>query len=224
MPQDMLSAGYTFISQIASYLPSILAGIVILVVGLLIAYWLGKLVTRLLRYTRIDNLVEGAGLKEKTKFKFSISEILGWVVRWFFIILTLVAVAGILELPQLTQFLLSIAYYIPNVIVAIIILAIGLGLGNFLSNLAFDALEATKMSATASNMLATIVRWSVVIFAFLAALIQLGIAPQLIQILFSGLIIMIALGGGLAFGLGGRGKAEEAINRISEEMKMGRSR
>lgn len=220
--QSTLSAISTMFTQIGAYVPRIIAAIIILIVGLILANFLGKIITRLFKYTRIDALIEGSGAKQKMQLKFSISEILGWIVKWFLIILTLIGIAGTLNLPQLTQFLLSVAYYIPNVAIAVVIIALGLGLGNFLANLAYDTLEASRMSTTASNIIAIIVRWAIVIFAFMAAMIQLGIAPQLIQILFSGLVVMIALGGGLAFGLGGRNKAEEAIRRISEEMKTSR--
>ncbi|PJE59929.1 MAG: hypothetical protein COU85_00985, partial [Candidatus Portnoybacteria bacterium CG10_big_fil_rev_8_21_14_0_10_44_7] len=66
---------------------------------------------------------------------------------------------------------------------------------------------------------AAIGRWSILIFAIFAALIQLGIAPGLLQTVITGLIAMLAIAGGLAFGLGGKEQAASFLERLRGEMK-----
>jgi hypothetical protein len=148
--------------------------------------------------------------------QFKVSTLIGWVVKWFFIVVTLLAVVNILNIPQVSSFLDQVLLYIPNVVVAIIILALGLIAGNFFYNVVNRAATASHMSAAAVSGLAALAKWAIVIFALMAALVQLGIAAGLIQILFTGFVAMLALAGGLAFGLGGRDKAARWLDKIDQ--------
>lgn len=207
--------------SVIDFTPRLLGGLIILIGGLIIASILGKLAKRLMDYVKIDSLAGKLGVMqefERMGMQFTFAGLISWAVRWFFIIATLIAVIDVLQIPQVTGFLEAIAMYIPNVIVAIIILAIGFVAANFVYNVVERALAASKIAATAARGLGSIARWAIIIFAFMAALVQLGIAAQLIQILFTGLVAMLALAGGLAFGLGGKERAARWLDKIAGEI------
>lgn len=208
--------------KIASFIPEIIGALVVLIVGLVVASIAGKLVKKLVDYSKLDSLMRKLKIKEELEglgLKFSLGAVMGKIVKWFFIIVTLIAVADVLKIPQITQFLEQVALYIPNVLVAVVILAIGIIIGR----LAYDAIkkgtETFKMSSYAAHILATVAKWSVMVFTVMAALVQLGVASSMIQILFTGLVAMTALAGGLAFGLGGRKKAEEVIDKMTRHQQ-----
>jgi len=197
-------------------LPTFIVAVIVLIIGVLIASFLSRLVKKIVEYAQIDDLVGKTGIFKTLGTSFSISNILSWVVKWFFIIVTLLAVVNILNIPQVTSFLQQVLLYIPNVVVAIIILALGLIAGNFIENVVRGTSSTSGLSQAAVDALSTISKWAVVIFALMAALVQLGIAANLIQILFTGFVAMVALAGGLAFGLGGRDKASRWLDKIDQ--------
>lgn len=204
--------------KIIYFLPEILSALIILIIGLIIASIAGKIVKKVSGYLRIDALMKKIKVKEeleKIGLKFEFGTVLGKIVKWFFIIATLIAVADVLKIPQITQFLERIALYIPNVLVAIIILAIGVVVARF----AYDAIkkgtETFSLSSYTAKILATVAKWAVIIFTVMAALVQLNVAADMIRILFTGIVVALSLAGGLAFGLGGRKKAEEIIDKLN---------
>ena len=89
-------------------------------------------------------------------------------------------------------------------------------LANFTQGVVKAALDAAKMES--AQFLAGLSRWAIIVFSFMAALVQLGIAGALIQTLFTGFVAMVALAGGLAFGLGGRDHASRALNHLSKDL------
>jgi len=132
------------------------------------------------------------------------------------ILVFLMAATDILKLVQVTNFLNSIILYLPNVVVAAVILAVAFLVANFVYAVVKGS---TKVAGIVSaTLLATVAKWAIVIFGFLAALIQLGIASSLINTLFIGLVAMLALAGGLAFGLGGKDEAAAILKKIRQEI------
>lgn len=207
-------------AKIVSLVPEIVGALVILIVGLVVASALGKLAKKLVHYTRVDNLVQKLGVAQKFEnvgLKFSISGLVGWVVKWFFIIVTLIAVVDILKLDQITKFLQDVALYLPNVVVAILILVIGLVIGQFVYQVVEKTSKASHLTAHVGDTLAAIAKWAIIIFALMASLSQLSIATRLIEILFTGFIAMLALALGLAFGLGGKEKAAKYLEQLGKK-------
>lgn len=202
------------------FIPELVGALVILIIGLIIASVLGKLAKKLVGYTRIDKLMEKAGIirgLQNAGIKLNLAVFIGKIVKWFILIATLIAIADILRIPQITEFLKEIIFYIPNVIVAVIILAIGLLLGALVQSMIEKTLKASKLTEASGKLLANIAKWAIIIFTAMAALIQLGIAASLIEILFTGLVAMLALAGGLAFGIGGKEKAARFLEEISKK-------
>ena len=201
-------------NQLLNGLPTFVAALVVLLAGILIASFLGKLAKKLVEYAQVDSLVGKTGVQDQLGTRVSVSDLIGWIVKWFFIIATLLAVVNILNIEQVTSFLEQVLLYIPNVVAAVIILALGLIAGNFFHDVVERTTHASGMSEASVSALSAIAKWSIVVFALLAALVQLGIAANLIQILFTGFVAMLALAGGLAFGLGGKDKASKWLEKI----------
>lgn len=200
--------------KVIALIPQLIGALLVLVVGLIVASLLGKLTKKLVDYTHIDKLFLKFKVTEKFEgmgLKFNVAAIVAWIVKWFFIIVTLIAVVDILKLDQVTKFLQDVAMYIPNVVVAVIILVIGLVIGQFVFQVVEKSTKTSHLTASVGDALAAIAKWAIVIFALMASLSQLGIATRLIEILFTGFVAMLALAFGLAFGLGGREKADKFL-------------
>lgn len=191
-------------------LPSVLGAIIVLIFGFLAASVLESFVRRGLRMTGIDTLMHEHPLSDILKGSqifFTPSIAVGWLVKWFFILVTLIAVANSLGWSQINDFLSSIAFYIPNVLIAIVILVAGLTIGRFIGNFMRIALGSSALTKIQAGFLASLAQSAVTVFAVMASLVQLRIATSLIQILFSGIVFSLSIAFGLAFGLGGRDKA-----------------
>jgi signal transduction histidine kinase len=204
------------------FLPEIFGAFVILLIGLTLAGAFGRLAKKLVRYSRIDKLMDKMGVSkefESMGITFSLSALVGWTVKWFLLIAVLISVLDILHIEQVTWFLQDIALYLPNVVAAIIILAIGFVAGNFVHDVVEKGVQASRIPSKAAKTLARIAKWAIIVFALMASLVQLGVAANLIQILFTGLVAMVALAGGLAFGLGGRDSAKKWLEKMDKEME-----
>lgn len=208
-------------ANIMGFIPSFFGALIILIVGLIIASMLGRLAKKIAELSKIDHIFEKSGTRKEVQdlgFNLSFSNVIGWLVKWFFIIATLIAVVDVLGIRQLTIFLENLVLYLPRVIIAVIILAVGLIISGIVKNGAFNALQALRVKEKPASLLSNIAKWSIVIFSFMAALVQLGIAANLIQILFTGFITMLAIAGGISFGLGGKNHATKVLDWIEKEM------
>ncbi|NUM25892.1 MAG: hypothetical protein HUU49_04765 [Candidatus Buchananbacteria bacterium] len=211
---EVLTASFVEIwFKFVNLIPSIIGAAIVFIVILFAASSLGKLVATGLKKIYVDRAMETTGLKkilEKIGFKLAVSEALGLLVTWFLYAIALVAAADILGLNQISQFLQSVVLYIPHVIISIVILIVGIIVGNFVHTLVRETATAAKIEE--AQVLANIAQWAILVFTSMAALIQLRVATELIQILFTGLVFMIALAGGIAFGLGGKDRAKEIVD------------
>ncbi|NIP32602.1 hypothetical protein GWN26_14435 [Candidatus Saccharibacteria bacterium] len=205
--------------QVLGFLPELIAALVVLIIGILIAKAIGQLVRQVVRAIKIDKYIKKINIIEKIEKAGTIvdfSNILGWMVKWFLYIVLLIAVSEILKLGQFTTFLRDIALYLPNVIIAVLILVVGLVLGEFVDNLIVSILKSTKKKLGA--LAGAVAKWAIFVFAVLAALIQLGVATALIQTLFTAIVVTVALSAGLAFGLGGRDAAKDFIDKMRRDI------
>ncbi len=205
-------------AQIIAFVPSLFGALLVLIIGLILSSILSKLAHKLVQLTKVDSLVhkiDGAKKMDEMGVKINIANLIAWLVKWFFIVVTLIAVVNILKLTEVSKFLQDVANYIPNVAVAIIILAIGLVVGQFIHDVVEKSAKASKITTHTAHSLSAIAKWALVIFALMASLTQLKVAPELIQILFTGLVAMLALAFGLSFGLGGKEQASKWLDKIT---------
>jgi len=209
----------TLWSGFIGFLPSLLGAIIIFIIGWLIAVVLGKLVAQIIHVLRVDQILEKMGFKrslDKANLKLDSGKFVGELVKWFFIIVFLMAATDILNLPQVTDFLKQILLYIPHLIVAVLILLVAVLIANFLQKLVKSSVDAVGLKG--SNFLGAVTKWAVMIFGALAALLQLGVVPSLIQTIFTGFVAALAIGVGLAFGLGGKDLASQILNNLKKDV------
>lgn len=205
--------------KVASFLPDLVGALIVLVIGLIVAAGLEKLVERVIYYLRLDSLLKQVGIEaflSRGNIRLNAGHFLGQLVYWFFIIVFLVAASDILGFTALSAFLTDVLNYIPSVIVAALILLASFVVANFLRGLIRASVMGARLHA--ARTLGTIAWWGIVVFGFLTALVQLGVAVQIINTLITGLVAMLALAGGLAFGLGGKEHANAWLSKIKEEL------
>jgi hypothetical protein len=201
----------------ANFVPSFIAAIVVLIVGIIVAAGLGALVEKIFDAIRLDGFLSKLGLTpyfERAGLKLRVSYFLGRLVYWFIVLAFLLAASDSLGLYALSQFLTSILNYMPNVIAAVLIMLASVVLASFLRRIVTASVMGAKLHA--AHFLGSLTWWVIVVFGFLAALTQLNIAADIINSLVTGFIAMLALAGGLAFGLGGKDYAAHLLGKLKD--------
>lgn len=209
--QALVDTGMTLIS----FLPSVIIAVIIFVLGWAAGAVLGRAVEHLVTVLRVDRALYKAGvdkISEKAGVKISVACFLGGVIKWLVIVAFTIASAEILGLTQVTQLLRDILVYIPNVIIAAVVLVIAMLLGDFVSKIVSHSVKATGMRG---EFAAQVSKWAIVVVGgVFPALTQLRIAQGLVEVLFTGVVFAISLALGLSFGLGGRDAAAQAIEKM----------
>ena len=208
------------IQAFIDFLPRFLAALIVLLVGWIIARFLYGVTIRILKVIQLEPFAEKVGLAETLK-KFGAEitpiELVAEIVKWSTFLVFLTPAAEILGLNQLTVIINNVLGYIPNVLVAVLIVMFGVIFSDITSQ--FVRGTASALDASVTSALAVLARYSIVTFAVLAALSQLGIAQTLIATLFTGFVAMLAIAGGLAFGLGGKDLAAELLDGLKRSLK-----
>lgn len=205
--------------KVISFIPELLSAVIVLVLGWIIAGFLGKVAEKIIKTIKIDQAIEKTNLGEKFRsagMELSISGFFKGLVKWFFVLVFLMAAVDILGLDDVTAFLNNILAYLPRVIVATIVLSIAFLVGNLVHRIVRSSTKAAGVMS--ASLLAVISKWSIVILGLFAALIELGIAETMVNTIFMGIIATLSLAAGLAFGLGGREEAAGILRKIREEI------
>ena len=206
---------------VASFAPRLVAAVVIFVVGWVIAHALGKVVEQILRSLKIDKALQSLGVEEpieRAGIKLDVGVFIGALVKWFVIVVFLTATVDVLGLTQVTDFLKDdVLGYLPNVFVAAMILVVAALIADAVGKLVTGSAKAANLPS--SGFLGGVSRWAIWVFAILAALYQLGIAGPMVQTLFIGIVGALALGLGLAFGLGGKDAAAKYLERLRQDIR-----
>ena len=203
-----------------NFLPSFLVAVILLVLGWVVAVFVAKLIKQVLHSLKLDEVGDKLGLDEvsaRTGMKMSVSGTIAWLVKWFLLIAVFLAAADIMNLTQISLFLNQVLMYIPSVVAGAAILLVGTMVAHFLSKLVRHSVAAAGLSS--ADMLGAVTQWAIMIFTVLATLDQLKVAQAFVQTLFTGIIAMLAIAGGLAFGLGGRDHATKVLNKIERDIK-----
>ena len=215
MNQTLLQPLQNALSTFLSYLPQLVGAIIILIIGYIVAKVLQAIVGRVLQGIGFDGWMERGGIKQffdRAETNQTPHSILGKLVFWFVFIIALTMATDALGIPQVSAVLGQLIAYIPSIIAAILILILAALLANFLSSIV--------RGATGSDLLASIARYAIIVYAVFAAITQLGIAVELTAPTFLILLGAMALAVAIAFGIGGTDVAREilqkAYNRSNE--------
>lgn len=201
---------------IASFVPKFVAGALILLVGIIIASILKQVFVEIFKALNVEGFLHKYGVPE-AKRDLNWTNILAEIIRWFIVVVFLIPTADVWGLPQIVTVLNTFLLYLPNVFVGAIIALVGF----VFARLAHDVVLASihGVSPETAQSIASVARWAVTIFVLLAVLNQLGVASDLVRILFTGFVAMVAIAGGIAFGLGGQGAAKETIEELKKKLQ-----
>ena len=202
------------------FVPTLIVALIVVFIGWAIAYTIGKIISKFIVMIKFDDMLKKTGFNkivERSGLTLNSAKFISGLFKIGIIIIFLIAGFDILGLNQVTQFLGQIVLvYLPQLIVAVLILLIGIVVGKTLE----DIVVASSNTAgiTSSNMLGKISKWGVWIFAILVSLSQMGIAGAFIQTIFTGLVVALSLALGLSFGLGGQEAASDIIKKIRHDI------
>lgn len=203
-----------------NFLPNLIGAVIILIIGWIVGMIVETAIDRLFRLVGLQALFEKAKVEDvlkKADAQKDTTGLLASVFKWIIYLVALIAASNILSLTAVSDFLNSILAYIPQVVIAVAIVLIGLVLAHFLGAVIKGSVKLASLAF--ADTLSLVVRYSIIIFTVLAALAELGIAANMINTLFIGLVAFLAIAGGLAFGLGGQSAAKEWIEDVKKELK-----
>lgn len=200
-----------------SFLPQLIGGLVILAVGLVLGAIVYRVIIGVLKAIRFESFLSRYGIASIEGHEVGWSEILAELARWMIIIVFLVPALQTWQLDAVNIVLSRVILYIPNVIVAVILAMVGLVFAKLAYKISYTA--SRSLGKSLAHSVALVARWSLLTFVGFLVLHQLGVAQELLRILFAGIVAMLALAGGLAFGLGGQGVAKNLLETVWEKFR-----
>ena len=213
--ESLLTLWWSFVQ----FTPKLILAIVFFVVGWFLGSLISKAIEQVFHSLKIDSLFASIGADHflrRAGMNLNSGHFVGEVVRWFVIIVFLLPSLNLVGLYDVSSFLRNdVLGYLPQVIIAAFVLIIAAIVSEALGKAVLAT--AKSMNLRAANMLGTVAKYAVWVFAFIIALGKLGLGAYM-SILFSGIIAMLAIGGALAFGLGGKDAAARLISRLGEEV------
>lgn len=208
----------SFLTQLGSYLPRLLGAILVLVLGWLVAKWIRTGVTKLLDALHFDDVSKKSGIDrvlQQGGLQATLTGILAGLIYWTIILITLLTAVNSLGLTVASDMLSRVVLYLPNVVVAVIILILGALFGRLIQGIVRTFLSNAQVAG--AGLISDIAYYAILVFAAAVSLEQLGIGQALVvstfQIAFGAVCLALAL----AFGLGGREWASGVISRTMGE-------
>ena len=207
----------TALDRIFDFLPKLVAALVILLIGWIIARIIRWAVVKALRAVRLDDRVRESAGERAEKFTASPVAVIGSVVYWIAMIGVISLSLAALEIPEVTRVVAKIYNYLPNVLAATIIFIVAVLVAGLCSRLIKQGMGATPMA----RILATITPVVIMSIASFMILVQLQIAPSIVLVTYSSILGALALGMalffGISFGLGGKGVAQRMLEEKYEQ-------
>ncbi len=202
------------------FVPKLIFAVLIFIIGWAIGVVVSRALAQVINALKVNVLFEKIGAKsvlDRAGFRMDIGKFIGEVAKWFIVLVFLMASLDVLGLNQVNLFLREVVLgYLPRVFVAALLLVIATlvsdGVRRFVEG------SARAMGVGSARMAGAIAKWAIWIFVVIIILSELGIAPAFMQILFTGIVAMLAIAGGLAFGLGGKEAAAKVIDRAKNSV------
>lgn len=217
---DVLVASFQDVwTQFSMFIPSLVGAVVVFIIGLIIAAGLCALVERVVSMLQVDKALMKAGVGEyveRAGLKLNTGVVLGRVVYWFVVIVFLLAVSDMMGFMALSSFLVAVLLYIPKAVVGVLIMLVTVVVANFLKKTVKASVSSAKLHS--AGFLGTLTWWAIVIFGLATSLGQIGLDDTILNTVITGIIVMFALAGGIAFGLGGKEAAGRMIEKFQEQV------
>lgn len=210
----------TFWTQLASFVPQLIAALLLLFIGWILAKVARTGVRRLLTALKFDKITEKSGLEafmQHAELELSLAGVIGNLVYWLIILVMIVTVANSLGLQMVADLFNKVVLYIPNVIVAILVLVFGIILARFINRLVFAWLN--NMEFDGALTVSTFSEYAMIVFVFFIAMEQLQIASELLTAAFIIAFGAVGLAFAIAFGMGARDWASRVIEKITDNSK-----
>ncbi len=209
------------------FAPKLLIAIILFVVGWVLGNIIARAIEQIFNALKVDSLLRSVGADDfftRAGMRLNSGYFIGQLAKWFIVIVFLLPSLS-LVFPSdpmtgtnvIASFLqVQVLGYLVRVIIAAFILIIAAVVSQAVSGAVVAG--SKSMGISTANLFGTIAKYAVWIFAFIIALGQLGVADYYMNVLFTGIIAMISLGGALAFGLGGKDAAARFIAKVSDEV------
>jgi uncharacterized integral membrane protein len=216
-----LSSLNQFWIELVNFVPKLLAVVVILFFGWLVAKLVRIGVKRLLEITQFDAFAKRSGLESfmrSANFNVTLSGIISQVIYWLVILLFVITCANSLGMTEVAMLLRELASYLPHIIVAILVVIFGTLFARFINRLVFAWLHSIKFEQ--ALIISTSAEYCIQILAIFIGLEQLGIGMQLIHALFVIVFGAVFLALAIAFGLGGKDWAAKVIQQAEQKKNL----
>lgn len=208
------------LKQIGGFLTTLISIIIILVVGWLIAKLIKNVVSKILKIVQLDKVADQVNINKflaKGGVDYSLSDIIGLLCYWLTLLITVVVAINALGLDVAAELLNRIVLYVPNVIISIFILVIGMFVANFFGAIVKTA--ASNAEIEQANLLGKIVEIVVIIFTIAIALEQLRIGIEIVRLCITVILASLGLGFAIAFGLGCKDLVGRFVSESIEKLK-----
>lgn len=213
-----------FLQQLILFVANLILAIVVFIIGYLISIGIGKLVAEILKSVKFNKLFEKEVWRkalQRANFGVSPSEFIGVIFKWVFVIVSLLVAVDMLKLTAFAGFLTQVLYYIPNVLVAVLVFIVAIIISDLVEKVVRATVERLKVGY--GYIISSVVKWAIWVFAFFLILDQLLPSSKLIETLYSaivyGIVATLVLGLGLAIGLGGKETAGKVISDVYRKIE-----
>ena len=186
-------------SNVITFVPKLLAALLILLVGYFVAKAVAGILNKVLERVGFDRVVERGGVRQVlARSKYDASDILAKLAFWTIMLLVLQLAFGVFGANPVSDLLRGLIAYLPNVFVAILILVIAAAIARAVTDLLSNLLGTVQ----GGQVLAKGAGVAILVFAIFAALDQLNIAPRIVTGLWYALLaavvgsVIVAVGGG----------------------------
>ena len=206
--------------RVMGFLPTLVSVILILIIGWMLAALVQKIVTRFLKLARLDSVSEKVGIANiltKGDINYTLSEIIGVLVYWLIMLVVILAAVNTLQLTVAAELLNQVILYIPSVIASVFILVLGI----FFATVMATTVRTTAANAgvTQARTLGQFTQVIIIVFTIVQALHQLKIDTSLIELLVKATLGAVALGVGIAIGLGCKDIAGRHVGQLIDSFK-----
>ena len=206
--------------KVVGFVPTLVFVVVILFGGWLIAALFQKALTRFLKLARLDTVSEKIGVANvltKGDINYTLSEIIGVIVYWLIMLVVFLIAINKLQLTVAAELLNQVILYVPNVIASVFILVLGIFFASVLANAVRTATATAGVRQ--ARTLGQFTQMIIVLFSILESLKQLRIDLSIIELLIKAVFFALALGVGLAIGLGCKDMAAKHVGQLLDSFK-----
>ena len=207
-------------ANVLGFLPMLVSVLVILLVGWMFATLVQKVITRFLKLARLDTVSEKIGISNiltKGDINYTLSEIIGVLIYWLLMLVVFLMAVNALQLTVAAELLNQVILYVPNVIASVFILVLGI----FFASIIANTVRATAANAgiQQARSLGQFTQVIVVVFTIIEALNQLRIDTEILQLVIKAVLAALALGIGLAIGLGCKDMAAKYVGQLIDSFR-----